>query len=212
MNSTTPRLLLIDDHVAVRRGLTEILAVSFPGAEFGHSADARQAATEVRAARWDLVILDLNLPGSGGTDLIRALKDEQPRLRILVYSMHPEEQFGVRALRAGADGYLAKDAPAEEIPKAVRTVLGGERYISARLAAILAQTVTGESRPSHHLLSDREDQILRAIAAGKSAAEIAGELSISTKTVSTYRSRILEKLNLRTNADLIRYAIENQLG
>lgn len=205
------RILVIDDHVAIQRGLEEILANSFKGAEYGLANNAQQALGELRKARWDVAILDLSLPGRGGLDLIRELKDEQPRLAVLVYSMHAEDRFGVRALRAGADGYLTKDSPVEEIPKAIRMLLEGGRYISPNLASLLAQTVTHGATEPHQLLSDREYQVLRSIASGKSPTEIAEGLALSIKTVSTYRVRILEKLSLETTADLIRYAIEHHL-
>jgi two-component system, NarL family, invasion response regulator UvrY len=206
------RILLIDDHVAVQRGLEEILSTSFMGAEFGRAASSQQALDQVRNERWDLAVVDLNLPGRGGLELIRSLKDEQPNLRVLVYSMHAEDQLGVRALRAGADGYLAKDSPAEEIPRAVRSLFETGRHISANLAAAMAQSIASGATGSPDMLSDREYQVLKKMASGKSPTDIAKELAVSIKTVSTYRSRILEKLNLRTTADLIRYAVDHRIA
>jgi two-component system invasion response regulator UvrY len=206
------RILLVDDHVAVRRGLEEILAANLHAAEFGHAGSAQQAIEKLRKERWDLAVVDLHLPGRGGLELIRSLKDQQPGLRVLVYSMYAEEQFGVRALRAGADGYLAKDSPAEEIPKAVRDILETGRHIGPALAAAMAHTIAGGAGEPAELLSDREYQVLQKIAAGKTPTDIAEELAVSIKTVSTYRSRILEKLNLRTTADLIRYALDRGIA
>jgi DNA-binding NarL/FixJ family response regulator len=202
------RILLIDDHVAVQRGLEDILSVTFSGAEFGRAGNDQQALDLLRNRRWDVAVVDLSMPGRGGLELIRSLKEAQPNIRVLVYSMHAEEQFGLRALRAGADGYLTKDSPAEELNEAVRSVMETGRFISPALAAAMALSLsiggTGLER-----LSDREYQVLQKMASGKTPTDIAEEMSLSIKTVSTYRSRLLEKLKLRTTADLIRYAIDH---
>jgi DNA-binding NarL/FixJ family response regulator len=182
-----------------------------PDAEFGDARDGQQALEQLRNSRWDLAVLDLNLPGRGGLDLIRSLKDQQSHLCILVYSVHSEEQFGFRAIRAGADGYLTKDRPLDEIPNAVLTILKGEPYISPELAAILMAGVREKPHEHDALLSDREIQVLLLLASGKSPSEVGAELALSDKTVSTYRARVLQKLKLRTNADLVRYAIEHGL-
>ena len=203
------RILIIDDHVALRRGVEAILSDSLPEAEFGHAENAAQGLEQIRNCRWDLALLDLNLPGRGGLDLIRSLRDEQPKMGVLIYSVYSEEQFGLRAIRAGADGYLTKDRSAEEIVEAVMTILKGGQYISSELAATLVNNVKGDARDDHHLLSDREIQVLRMLASGKTPSAIGQELALSGKTISTYRSRVLDKLKLRTNADLVRYAIEN---
>ncbi len=204
-------ILLIDDHVAVQRGLEEILTSNLRVTRFGRAANSREATQQVQAHRWDVAVVDLSLPGLGGLELIRDLKSLQPAMRILVYSMHNEDQFGVRALRAGADGYLTKDSPADEIPKAVRNVVATGRHITPSLAAAMAQTIADGDDPAGELLSDREYQVLQKIASGKTPTEIAGELAVSIKTVSTYRSRMLEKLKLKTTADLIRYAVEKKI-
>lgn len=206
------RILLIDDHVALRRGVQGILADRLQDAEFGHAGDGPQAFDELRKARWDIAVLDLNLPGRGGLDLIRGLKDEQPTLGIVVYSMHAEDQFGLRAIRAGADGYVMKEQPPEELTNAILAVRHGRQYLSPSLAMSAAISPAGSGREGHHQLSDREFQVLRMLASGKSPSEIGEELSLSGKTVSTYRARVLEKLNLRTNADLVRYAIEKGIA
>jgi two-component system, NarL family, invasion response regulator UvrY len=207
----SPRILVVDDHAAIRRGLQATLADVIQGAEFGEATDAQQALDQLRKSHWDIAVLDLSLPGRGGLDLIRNLKDEQPSLRILVYSVHAEDQFGFRAIRAGADGYVTKDQPLEEISKAILTILKGERYVSGDLAQLLMAGVKGEHPDHQHFLSDREIQVLRMLAAGKSPSEIGNELALSGKTVSTYRARVLEKLGLRNNADLVRYAIEHKI-
>jgi two-component system, NarL family, invasion response regulator UvrY len=206
------RAIVVDDHVAVRQGLAQILADEFSGAVVVATDQAQTAIELLEKESWNLVILDLNLPGRGGLDAIRLFKDASPATGILVYTVHPEDQFGVRALRAGAEGYITKDRPAAEFLQAVRQVASGKRYVGPVLADCLAYLVfrpTGAS--AHTTLSDREHQILRMIGAGKSPTDIAGELNLSIKTVSTYRARILTKLDLSTTADLIRYALEHKL-
>ena len=206
------RVLVVDDHFAVRNGVAQMLRDVFPGIHVG-AAETTQGALDLLASeRWGLVILDLSLPGRGGLDVIKQMKDLSPGSAILVYTMFPEEQFGVRALRAGADGYLTKDRPQEELVDAARRIASGKRYITPALAETLALYVAEPTAGSlHQLLSDREFQILRLLASGKTPTDMGVELNLSIKTVSTYRSRILVKLNLNTTADLIRYAIEQKL-
>lgn len=206
------RILLVDDHVAVRRGLQELLSADLPTAEFGSAATYHKAIDEVQLHRWDLVILDLNLGGHSGLELVRRFHESEPRLPVLIYSMHSEAEFGVRALQAGAKAYITKDSPPEEILRAVRELLRGGRYITSVLADKLADRLTGLSGNSpQDILSDREYHVLQKIAAGKTVTQIADEMSLSIKTVSTYRKRILEKLNLTTTAELVRYAIKNNV-
>ena len=209
--ATVPRILVVDDHASVRRGLQEILRETVGALEFGHASGRMDALELVRGGKWDLAIIDLNLQGHHGLDVIRLLRDEQPGLHVLVYSVHAEEQFGLRAIRAGADGYLTKDRPAEEIAKAVRAILGGGQYISLELAELMVEAVKGGSRTRLEALSNREHQVLRLLSSGKSPTQIGAELNLSAKTITTYRARILEKLRLKTNADLVRYALENHL-
>ena len=206
------RILVVDDHVATQRGLREIILGEIPGAEMCFANSDAEASELISAQNFDVGILDLSLPGRGGMELIGALKQLQPRVRILVYTMHSEKQFGLRALRAGADGYLTKDSPPEEIAKAIQRLLAGRRYISSDMAEQLTQAVQNEHAGEEYRdLSHREDQVLRAIVAGKSLTEISVELNLSAKTITTYRARILEKLNLTNNAELIRYAIHHKL-
>lgn len=206
------RVLVVDDHFAIRSGVEQMLRGAFPGIEVGGSESAQESLELVASGSFDLVILDLSLPGRGGLDVIKQMKDSNPVTAILIYTMYPESQFGVRALRAGADGYITKDRPEEELIEASRRVGGGRRYITGALAESLANYVSEPaSGHSHELLSDREFQILRLLASGRTATDIAGELHLSVKTVSTYRTRILVKLNRSTTADLIRYAIEQGL-
>lgn len=203
----SPRILLVDDHAALRRGLEEILADAFQGSSFGHAGDEHQAMDKVKAGSWDVIVLDLNLPGRGGLEMIGSFKDEQPHAKILVYTAFSEQQVGIRAIRAGADGFLSKDSPPEQVPEAINKLLRGNQYVSPELLALLISGARGETGPKHAALSDRELQILRMLASGMPLARIAEELSLSSKTVTTYRTRVLEKLELTTNADLVRYAL-----
>jgi DNA-binding NarL/FixJ family response regulator len=206
------RILVIDDHVAIRRGVSEMLESSFPEVVFGFAESEAEALQQMQSQNWDAAILDLNLKARGGLDLIRSLKDRQPQMRVLVYTMHPEEHFGLMALRAGADGYLTKDAEPEELIHAMKRILSGSRYISPNLAEYLAQAVTRcETSQPQLLLSDREYQVLQGLAAGKSLTQMGEEFNLSVKTISTYRSRLLEKLKLSNNSEVVRYALENKI-
>ncbi|MBV8820955.1 MAG: response regulator transcription factor [Acidobacteriaceae bacterium] len=207
------KVLLVDDHVAILQGLQEILAVDLPHLEF-NTANSRTQALELASKNsWDLAIVDLDLrDGRGGLELIRELKDLDASASVLVYSMYSEEQFGIRAIKAGADGYLSKGDSTEEIVRAVQTILSGERYINPRLARVMADALTQpEAEAPHETLSDREFQILRELASGNSTSKIANSLSLSPKTVSTYRTRVLDKLGLTSTAELIRYALQHHL-
>lgn len=206
------RVLIADDHAVFRRGLRETLAEFFFKVTFGEAKTAQETVESVRRHDWDVVILDISMPGKSGLDVLDELRRLRPRLPILLLSMHPEEQFARRALKAGAAGYLTKESVPEELKEAVRKVVAGGRYVSATLAEKLAVDLReGADTPLHELLSDREFQVLRMIASGRSVKDIAEELSLSVKTVSTYRSRILEKSGMKTNAELIRYALQSQL-
>lgn len=204
------KILIADDHVAVRRGVESLLRDEFPQCEFGQAGTQPELTSMLTAGNWDLVLLDLSMPGRSGFECIRDIKDDNPSTAVLIYSAHPEEQFGVRALRSGADGYLSKDSPEAVFLQAVHRVLEGKRFITDTIAERLADyIIQPKSREAHELLSDREYQILRLMGTGLSATEIGRELNLSVKTVSTYRKRVLEKLNLHTTADLIRFALEN---
>ena len=206
------RVLIADDHAILRRGLKEILVRELEGTVFGEAENAEQVLTQFRNQAWDLVILDVTMPGRSGLDVLRELKREQPKLPILVLSMHSEDQYGKRVLKAGASGYMNKESAPEELLKAIRIVLAGGRYVSPSLAERLVFELSGEAEQSlHERLSDREIEVLRMIASGKAISQIADELHLSVTTVSTYRARILEKMGLTTNAELIRYALDNRL-
>jgi DNA-binding NarL/FixJ family response regulator len=206
------KILIADDHPVVRRGLKQILAEERDLKAAGEAANAIELLEKVRREHWDVVLLDITMPGRGGLEVLKELRRDFPKLPVLVLSVHPEDQFGLRVLKSGAAGYLTKDSAPEELVKAVRKVCGGGKYVSPSLAEKLALHLEADSdKPPHEILSDREFQVMRLIAAGKSVSEIAKELSLSVKTISTYRTRILEKMNLKTNAELTRYAIERRL-
>jgi len=203
-----PNLLLVDDHPIVRQGLRRVLAAELPDLRVSEAVDGKAAFDQLRAADHDLVLLDLTLPGDSGLVVLRRMQREFPAVPVLVVSMHPVDQFAQRALQAGAVGYLTKGADPRELVRAVRIALAGERYLPPELeeAARLAA-----HPPKHDALSDREYQVLRLIGSGRTVSEISRELAVSVKTISTYRSRILEKLHLRTSAELMHYAIVNGL-
>jgi DNA-binding NarL/FixJ family response regulator len=206
------RILIADDHAVFRRGLKETIGEAFPKVTFGEARTAQETIDWVRRQDWEVVILDISMPGKSGLDILDDLKRLRPKLPVLILSMYPEEQFARRALKSGAAGYLTKESVPEELQTAVRRVLAGGRYVSSTLAEKLAHDLRrGADTPAHELLSDREFQVLRMIASGKTVKEIADEISLSVKTVSTYRTRILEKTGMKTTAELIRYALQTQL-
>jgi DNA-binding NarL/FixJ family response regulator len=207
------KIFLADDHPMFRTALQHILAAEFPGAEFGEAGTAAAAVAGVQDGNWSVMILDVNLPGRSGLDVLAELCRSQPKLPILVLSGESEDQFAVRALKAGAMGYLTKDSSSDELVKAVKQAVAGRRYVSPVVAQKLAATVAADpAQPVHETLSNREFLVLRLMSAGKSSKEIAAELSLSVKTVSTYRARMLGKMQMKSNAELIRYAIEHHLA
>jgi two-component system invasion response regulator UvrY len=206
------RILIVDDHAIVRKGLKEILLEAYPSAHIEDVADADSMIKKAMGADWDIVISDLSLPGLSGLDALKHLKQFAPKIPVLILSVHPEEQYAIRILKAGAAGYLNKDTAPEELVKAVQRVLQGRKYISSSVAEKLAGNFNLDSdKMPHELLSDREFEVLKLIASGKSISEIAVLLSLSITTVSTYRSRLLAKMDLKNNAELTMYAIENKL-
>jgi len=206
------RLLIADDHATLRRGLIEILLRELKDPVCGEAEDAQQVLAQVRNHDWDLVILDVSMPGRSGIDVLTDLKLARPKLPVLVLSMHPEDQYGKRVLKAGASGYMNKNTAPEELIKAIRKVLAGGRYVSPTLAEKLALDLDEDpARPRHEVLSDREFEVLRLIALGKTVTQIAEGLHLSVATISTYRARILEKMNMTTTAELMRYAFQNHL-
>ena len=208
------RVLIVDDHAIVRRGLRALLSDEFHEAAFGEASDARQALEQLRKKEWDIALLDitLTLPGKSGLDLLKELKVDWPRLPVLVLSAHPEDQFAVRVLKAGAGGYMTKESAPEELAKAIRKILAGGRYVSPALAEKLALGVKKDlTSTPHETLSDREYEVMSRIGSGKTVKEIAEELSLSAKTISTYRARVLEKLGVKNSAEIVQYAIRNGL-
>lgn len=206
------RIIIADDHIVVRRGLKMILLDGYPGATIVDVGDAEDLVKEVIKQDWDVVISDLNMPGRSGLDALVQIKQIKPTLPVLILSIHPEEQYAIRVLKAGASGYLSKDMAPDELVNAVKKVLLGKKYISANIAEKLAAAFDDEQdKPMHENLSDREFDVLKMLAKGKSVSEIAELLFLSVTTVSTYRARILSKMSLKNNAEITLYCIEAKL-
>jgi DNA-binding NarL/FixJ family response regulator len=206
------RVLIVDDHAILRHGLRALLSDEFHGAAFGEASNARQALEQLRKGKWDVALLDITMPGKSGLELLKEFKAARPKLPVLILSAHAEDQFAVRVLKAGAGGYLTKESAPEELAKAIRKVLAGGQYVSPALAEKLALRVRKNITLSpHETLSDREYDVMSRIASGKTVTEIAGELSLSPKTISTYRARVLEKLGVKNSPGIVQYAIRNGL-
>ncbi|HNS79956.1 MAG TPA: response regulator transcription factor [Kiritimatiellia bacterium] len=207
------RILIVEDHPILCRGLRDILSEEFPDAVFGEADESRSALQAFRRQPWDVVLLDINIPGRDGLSLLDDVRRIRPAARVLVVSAYPEEEFAVRALKLGAAGYLGKNEAPEKLVEAVNKILGGGTYVNAILAEKLVTVLTASSdaRLPHETLSARELQVLRLIADGKTAKKIAEELSLSEKTIATYRARIAEKTGLSTNVQLTRYAFQHNL-
>lgn len=206
------KVLIADDHAVVRQGLKQILAETMDLVVGGEATNTQEVLDKIRDSEFDVIVLDITMPGRGGLDILREIKHERPKLPILILSMHSEDQFAVRALKAGASGYMSKESAPELLVKAIRKVHAGGKYISPALAEKLAFDLESDSeRPPHEKLSDREFQVMCMIASGKTVKEIADKLSLSVKTISTYRARILEKMKMKTNAEVTHYAIRNEL-
>lgn len=206
------RVLIVDDHEVLRDGVKRVLDRRPGELIFGEAGTAAEALRLAREQEWDVVVLDLSLGGRSGLEVLKELRQLRPRLPVLILSMHSEEQFARRAFKAGASGYITKDSPRAELAEAVRKVAGGGTYVSPALAEKLVFDLRrGDDRAPHELLSDREFEVLRLIGSGKTVGEIAHTLSLSDNTISTYRARILEKMGMKTNAELTHYAIQNKL-
>ena len=206
------KILIVDDHAILRRGLRALLSDEFHGAAFGEASHARQALEQLRKGKWDVALLDITMPGKSGLELLKEFKAARPKLPVLILSAHAEDQFAIRVLKAGAGGYLTKESAPEELAKAIRKVLAGGQYVSPALAEKLALRVRKDiTLTPHETLSDREYDVMSRIASGKTVTEIAGELSLSPKTISTYRARVMEKLGVKNNAAIVQYAIRNGL-
>lgn len=206
------KILIADDFPLFRRGVKELLTDGLGEITVGECGDAYELQDLVRKKKWDLVIMDITMPGTTGTEALKQLKANHPKLPVLVLSMHPEDQYAVRMFKAGADGYLTKGSAPEELVEAIKKILGGGQYVSPSLAETLALTLkTHTGGVPHEHLSDREYEVMCLIASGKTVSEIAETIHLGVTTISTYRARILEKMNLKNNAELTRYALERGL-
>ena len=205
-------ILIADDHAVVRRGLREMLADTFSGADFSEVGNGDGVLSHLGKAPINLLVLDINMPGRSGMDVLRDVKHAYPRLPVIILSCQPEEQYAVRCLRAGAAAYINKESAPEELALAAKKVLGGGRYVNASLAEQLAANLDESAgKPLHELLSDREHEVMRMIASGVALTEIGDRLHVSVKTISSYRARIMEKMNMKSNAELTRYAMTHHL-
>jgi two-component system invasion response regulator UvrY len=206
------KILIADDHAIVRQGLKQIVTETPDMIVAGEASNGQELLNKIKESDYDVVVLDITMPGRNGIDVLKQLRSERPELPILMLSIHPEEQYALRALKAGASGYLTKESAPDELVVAIRKVSQGGKYISSSLAEKLAfELEVGREQAPHETLSDREYHVMCMIASGKTVMEIAQELSLSEKTISTYRSRILEKMKMKNNAELTYYAIKNQL-
>jgi two-component system, NarL family, invasion response regulator UvrY len=206
------KILIADDHAIVRKGLKQLLLEEYPSATIGEVGDTESLIKQVITNGWDIVICDMNMPGRSGLEALIHIKQVAPDIPVLIMSMYPEDQYALRVLKAGASGYLQKESIHDDIIKAVQTVQLGKKFITPSIAEKLADAFhNNNNKQPHELLSDREFDVFKLLASGKSVSDIAGQLSLSTTTVSTYRSRILEKMGIKSNADLTRYALEKKL-
>ena len=206
------KVLIADDHAIVRKGLKQIIHEEYPQAVIEEASNAEELIHKTMLDTWDVIITDLSMPGRSGLDALRQIRESFPKLPVLVLSMHPEDQYAIRVLNAGASGYINKDSAQEELIVAMNKVLNGKKYISSRVAEQMAEAIDDNSNKApHETLSDREFDVLKMLASGKAVSEIADMLSLSSTTISTYRARILEKMKMKSNADITRYALENQL-
>ncbi|MEO5948127.1 MAG: response regulator transcription factor [Chitinophagaceae bacterium] len=206
------KIIIADDHAVIRKGLKQILLEQYPAAIIGEAGNAEVLIASTLNEKWDVVICDMSMPGRSGLDALNQIKKSTPQLPVLIMSMYPEDQYAVRVLKAGASGFLGKETIHDDIVKAIETVMLGKKFITPEIAEKLADAVdTGIQRPLHETLSDREFDVFKLLSAGKTITEIGEQLFLSATTISTYRSRIMEKMNLRSNSDLTRYAIEKDI-
>jgi two-component system, NarL family, invasion response regulator UvrY len=206
------KVLIADDHPVVRQGLKQILADEPDFTVVGEASHAQELLEQMRKYDCDVVVLDITMPGRGGLDVLKQLRHERPKLPVLILSIHPEDQFGLRVLKAGAAGYMTKESAPDELVKAIRKVFGGGKYLTPSLAELIAFDLDHDTKkPLHETLSDREYQVMCLFASGKTVSDVSREVSLSPKTISTYRTRILEKMKMKTNAELTHYAIKNRL-
>ena len=205
-------ILIADDHAVVRRGLREILADALPGADFSEAGTGDEVLSQLGKSQAAMLILDISMPGRSGMDVLRDVKHAYPRLPVIILSCQPEDQYAVRCLRAGAAAYINKESAPEELAEATKKILSGGRYVSASVAETLLTNLDDSvDKPLHELLSDREYEVMRLIAAGVALTEIGDRLHVSVKTISSYRARIMEKMQMKSNAELTRYAMKHSL-
>ncbi len=204
-------ILIADDHAIVRKGLIQILKEEFLTAEVFEANNSSEVNSNLKKKVWDIILLDISMPGRNGVEILKQLRADGIKAPILMLSMHPEEQYAVRVLKAGANGFLNKNSATDELINAVKRVLSGKKYITPSLAEKLADSIGNNDTPGLELLSDREMQVFQLIATGKSVSEVADEIALSVNTVSTYRARILEKMGFKNNAEIIRYAVDNNM-
>lgn len=206
------RVLITDDHAMIRVGLKQVLLKAFSSAVIAEAQNTQEAMEQIRKKVWDLVVMDITMPGRSGLDILQDIKLARPNLPVLIMSMHGEDQFAVRVIKAGAAGFISKHSAPEELVKAIRKILGGGKYVSSSVAEKMVFDLGKETeKPPHEALSDRELQVMCMFATGRANKDVARELSLSVKTISTYRARILEKMTMKSNAELTRYAIKSGL-
>jgi hypothetical protein len=206
------KVLIADDHTIVREGLKRILLEAFPFCEIHDVSDAADLLKKAFSEKWDIIISDISMPGQSGIEVLKQIKEHAPLVPVLILSMHSPEQYAVRSIKAGASGYLTKESAPFELVNAVEKILGGKKYITPQVAEVLAESIEQNvDKPPHEILSDREFEVLKLLASGQSISKIAEALSLSVNTISTYRARIMEKLNIHNNANLVKYAMKQGL-
>ncbi len=207
------RILVADDHSIVRKGIINSLLSNFPHAVIGEAENAGEVLSQMNKSIWDLLILDISMPGRSGLEVLKDVKTSNPKTPVIIFSMYPEDQFAVRSIKAGASAYLSKDTSAKELEKAIKGILTGDHFFTPSVTALLTSELQGNtgSKLAHETLSDREYQVFMSISKGKSVSDIADELNLSVKTISVYRSIILKKMNLRNNSEMMYYAFKNNL-
>lgn len=206
------QILVADDHCVMRKGIIKSILETFPSAEFGEASNASEIMQLVNERKWNLVILDISMPGRNGMEVLKDIKEIKPDTKAIIFSMYPEDQFAIRALKAGASAYLTKDVTAKELGMAIQKIMNGGTYLTASIAELMTNELRNDhDKPLHEALSDREHQVFLLIAGGKSVSVIGEELSLSVKTISVYRANILSKMNLKNNSEITHYAFKNNL-
>lgn len=212
MESEKLRILVADDHSIVRNGIMKSLSDNFRAIEFAEASNASEIMQHIQNTKWDLVTLDINMPGRNGMDVLKDIKEIRPEIPVIIFSMYPEDQFAVRAIKAGASAYLTKDISSKNLSEALKKILNGGTYLTSSIAELITSELRGShDKPAHELLSDREYQVFLLIASGLNVSTIAIELSLSVKTISVYRANILTKMNLKNNSEMTHYAFKNNL-